>query len=95
MMFRWLYELVTPPAKCARVGHRIRPQERSFFRYPSKDGYGFFGGVADDVVEERNICSRCNVELTPWVETSYSCLQSISLPASRMRELKKTGRLDR
>lgn len=77
--------------KCERTGHRVVKQTRRTFVMPST----FIRSIADRVVEERQVCARCHVVHSDWVEVDREWISSLSLPSEDMETLRRTGRLAR
>ena len=86
---RWLLELLSPKLKCQRVGHRPAILYRSGYRL--KCQYSGRTCVADTVEQTSTLCSRCHIELVPWLDLSVSCLQGLTLNTSRYRQLNRDG----
>ncbi len=77
--------------KCDRVGHKLRVQTRTGFRYPPRQGFGFFGGVVERVTEEKTDCRRCGANIIPYTEVGYTTLQGLSMPSASWDKLKRDG----
>lgn len=76
--WRWWSEFRRPALKCERVGHVPNGEWRR--GYQRADYFKDFRAVVVKVRQERHVCFRCKVKLSPWVETKRSCINSYGAP---------------
>lgn len=89
---RWWDEQLVPELKCRRKGHALRTEARRYYRRPKLDDFLWSRFVAIKVVEERQVCRRCD-HATEWAILYSKSLNGISLPLDKMETLEREGRV--
>lgn len=87
---RWWDELQNPALKCERLGHAEVTETQGGMRQPSFQDWR--RGVAVRFKEERKVCARCHIELTPPKETEARIIDSWSAPSSIWDTFRAEGR---
>lgn len=84
---------MTTRRRCSKSGHHWRIQIRHVFELPNAR---HFRCVADELTEERMVCTRwrCSA-VTAWETVWSQCLQGLSLDAVAWDHLQRHGRLIR
>ncbi len=83
----WLKEIFNPALKCDRVGHsKTVPCSYVIIMRPN----GGWRKVADEYIITEYVCRRCRKAIFAKLEF-VGGIQSLSLPASEMREFEHRG----
>lgn len=90
-MIRFMSEFFRPEKKCDRLGHVPGVARSKGWKWPG-EGYR---SVADEVIESRPCCCRCNVTLGEVSFEITDSLQGLSMASSKWDKLKEDGFLFR
>lgn len=70
---------------CLIEGHIFKTKRREGYVYPSKNPWR---GVADDVVQERQVCKHCS-KTTEWEDIERSTIHTLSMGPSAWKILRR------